>query len=136
MRRLRLPRGYNDGVKTLRLASGFAVAALLWAQTRPGNFDIRFEPVAVLQTGVDIPFQIIVNDALHKPLTDAKVTLQIETPQHEHVQVYKAPTIDRGVYMAKPVFPEPGAWSVLVEVHRADQVSARTIEFNVPRSAP
>ena len=113
----------------------FCFAALLTAQTRPGNFDIRFEPTARLQTGADIPFQITVNDALHKPLVDAKVTLQIETPQHEHVQVYKAPAINPGVYMAKPVFPEPGAWSILVEVHRADQVSARTIEFNVPRTA-
>ena len=104
------------------------------AQERPGNFDIRFEPTAMLQTGADIPFQITVRDALHKPLVDAKVTLQIETAQHDHVQVFKAPAIDRGVYMAKPVFSEAGTWSVLVQVHRADQESSRTIEFNVPRS--
>ncbi len=110
-------------------------AGLLFAQERPGNFDIRFEPVAKLQTGVQIPFQISVKDALGKPLPDAKVTLQIETTEHEHTKVFKAPATDPGVYMAKPVFPEAGQWSVYVEVRRNDQMTARTIEFNVPQSA-
>ena len=121
-------------MKTLALL--LPLAGLLVAQERPGNFDIRFEPTAKLQTGVEIPFQISVKDALGKPLTNAKVTLQIETPEHEHTQVFKAPATDPGVYLAKPVFPEPGEWSVYVEVRRNDQMTARTIEFNVPQSAP
>lgn len=125
--------GYNDGVKTLVLL--FGLVALLPAQDRPGNFDIRLEPTAMLQTGADIPFQITVRDALRKPLVDAKVTLQVETAQHDHVQVYKAPAVDRGVYLAKPVFSQAGAWNLTVQVHRADQESSRTIEVNVPRSA-
>jgi hypothetical protein len=100
---------------------------------RPGNWDIYFEPTAILQTGTPVPVQITVSDSLHKPVVEAKVTLQIETVDHQKVQVFKAPAIDRGVYMAKPVFPSPGQWNVLVEVHRDDRESASTREYNVPK---
>lgn len=105
---------------------------LLVAQEREGNFDIRFEPTAKLQTGVEVPFKITVNDALHKPLPDAKVTLQIETTEHTHVKVFPAPAITPGVYIAKPVFPVSGEWNIYVEVRRANEMSARTIQFSVP----
>lgn len=105
---------------------------LIAAQEREGNFDIRFEPTAKLQTGVAIPFQITVNDALHKPLPDAKVTLQIETAEHTHVKVYPAPAINPGIYIAKPVFPTSGEWNIYVEVHHANAMSSRTIPFSVP----
>ena len=105
---------------------------LLLAAEREGNYDIRFEPTAKLQTGVQIPFEIHVKDSLSKPLPDAKVTLQIETPAHSHVAVFPAPAINPGVYVAKPIFPEAGEWTVYVEAHRDRQMSARTIEFNVP----
>jgi hypothetical protein len=98
---------------------------------KEGNFGIRFEPMAVLQAGVPVPFHIHVEDALHKPVTDAKVTLQIETAEHKEVQKFKAPGIGEGVYVAKPVFPEAGEWNVLVEVYRDDQVSARSITYEV-----
>lgn len=111
------------------------------AQTRDGNFHIRFEPTAVLQTEAPIPFQITVNDADHKALPNAKVTLQIETANHTHVKVFPAPALDPraspGVYVAKPVFDVPGEWNVYVEVHRQngrwEEVSARTIQFTVPQ---
>lgn len=111
------------------------------AQERDGNFNIRFEPTAVLQTDAPIPFQITVNDANHKPLADGKVTLQIETANHSNVKVFPAPPLDQranpGAYVAKPVFPSAGEWSVYVEVHRQngrwDEVSARTIQFSVPQ---
>jgi hypothetical protein len=120
------------------LLLGLGVA---FAQTREGNFHIRFEPTAVLQTGAPIPFQITVADADHKPLPDAKVTLQIETANHTHVQVFPAPAADPranpGVYVAKPVFEVPGEWNVYVEVRRQngrwEEVTARTIQFTVPQ---
>lgn len=103
---------------------------------RPGNFDIRFEPAAVLQTGVQIPFKISVKDSLGKPLTQAKVTLQIETTDGTHTKVFPAPATDSGVYIAKPIFPIAGAWNVYVEVRRmneqVEEMTARTIQFNVP----
>lgn len=113
-----------------------AAAGLLSAQgQREGNFTIRFEPTAVLQTGVAIPFQITAADDLRNPLIQAKVTLQIETPEHRHVKVYAAPAVSPGVYVAKPVFPEAGQWNVYVEVRRGNAVSARTIQFYVPETA-
>ena len=100
---------------------------------RNGNFSIYFEPTAVLQSGTEVPFRITVNDALHKPLIGARVTLQIETPEHEHTKVYKATMIENGIYIAKPLFPVAGRWSVYVEVHREDEMSARTIEYYVQK---
>ena len=104
---------------------------LLTAQERDGNFDIRFEPTAKLQTGVRIPFQITVRDPLHKPLTDAKVTLQVETAEHAHTKIYPAPGTDPGTYIAKPEFPVGGQWNIYVEVRRDGEMSARTIQFDV-----
>lgn len=105
---------------------------LVTAQEREGDFNIRFEPTGKLQTGVEIPFQITVTDALHKPLPDAKVTLQIETTDETHVKVFRASAINPGVYIAKPVFPMSGEWNVYVEVRRDNLMSARTIQFSVP----
>jgi hypothetical protein len=117
-------------VKTLALI--LCAAASLLSQTREGDFDIRFEPTAKLQTQAPIPYQITVRDALGKPVVQARVTLQIETTDHRDVKVYKAPEIDRGVYMAKPMFPHSGQWNVYVEVRRSDQMSARAIEYSIP----
>ncbi len=111
-------------------------AGLSQAQVREGDFTIRFEPKAVLQTNAPIPFEITVKDDLGKPLIQAKVTLQIQMANHVHTQVYKAPAVSPGVYVAKPVFPESGDWDVYVEVRRNDQMSARTIQFHVPEEAP
>lgn len=115
----------------LILTAGLIVAQ----QQHEGNFIIRFEPKAVLQTQAVIPFEIDVKDDLHNPLIQAKVTLQIETPEHTDVKVFDAPAVGPGVYIAKPVFPEAGQWNVYVEVRRGDAISARTIQFYVPESA-
>ena len=100
-------------------------------ELQPGNYDIRFEPTAKLQTGVQVPFQITVRDPLQKPLIDAKVTLRIETPTGEKTDLFKAPATDPGVYLAKPVFPTAGQWNVTADVRRDNKESSRTIEFNV-----
>ncbi|HEY7212812.1 MAG TPA: FixH family protein [Bryobacteraceae bacterium] len=117
------------------LAFLLVVAGLTFAQDHEGNFTIRFEPDAQLQTNAEIPFAIHVTNDLHKPVLNATVTLQIETVQHTDVKVFKAPAVTDGVYVAKPIFPSAGQWSVYVEVHRGGLMSARTIEFNVPASA-
>jgi len=107
------------------------LAGLAMPYEREGDFTIRFEPMAVLQTGAPIPFHIKVEDARHKPVSDAKVTMQIETTDHKQVEKFKAVSIGEGVYTAKPVFSDAVEWIVLVEVHREDQVSARSINFIV-----
>ncbi len=104
---------------------------LLLAQEREGNFDIRFEPTAKLQTGVPVPFTITVRDPRHQPLPNAKVTLQIETKDGTDVKVFPAPSVEPGTYIAKPVFPHADEWSIYVEVRRANEMSARTLQYQV-----
>lgn len=103
-------------------------------QAREGNAVIRFEPTADLQPNAEIPFAIRVNDDLHKPVLNAKVTLQIQTPEHTDLKIYRASPVEPGVYIAKPVFPSAGQWSIYVEVRRDTGISARSIDFNVPAS--
>ena len=107
-----------------------AAAALLFAQ-REGNFTIRFEPKAILQTGVQVPFEISVTDSRRNPLAQAEVKLYIETADGRERKSFVAPAITPGVYLAKPIFPEAGNWKVDVEVRRNDQFSMRSQEFNV-----
>jgi YtkA-like protein len=117
-------------VKCIALLLG--AFSLLIAVEREGNFEIRFEPTARLQTAIEVPFEIRINDALHKPLPDATVTLQIEMPDHSHLKVFAAPSVSPGIYIAKPIFPLAGEWNVYVQARRNDRMSARTILFNVP----
>jgi hypothetical protein len=120
-------------MKSVKLFWVFLTFGLLAFALREGNFVIRFEPKAILQTEAQIPFEINVMNDLNQPLHEAKVTLQIETKDHQKVQVFKAPEVTRGVYLAKPVFPEAGVWTVSVEVHRNDQISSRASEFTVSK---
>ena len=106
-------------------------AGLLGSAERPGNFTIRVEPKAILQTQAQIPFEISVTDALGKPVAQAQVKLYIETADGRDRKEFAAPAITAGVYLAKPVFPEAGDWKVDVEVRRNDQLSTRSLEFNV-----
>jgi YtkA-like protein len=108
-------------------------AGLLIPAEQEANFTIRFEPTAVLQTGAPIPVQINVTDARQKPVEQAKVTLQIETADHQQVQVFRAPAISPGVYVAKPVFPSTGQWSIYVEARRDDRMSSRTDQYDVSK---
>jgi hypothetical protein len=126
------PDSYNDGVK--RLALLFCAFGLMLAQEQPGNYTIRFEPTARLQTDAQIPFHIRVTDARDQPLRDATVTLTIENSTHDSTKVFKAPAIDEGVYVAKPVFEKPGTWDVRIDVKRNNFVGSKTEQYNVPKS--
>jgi hypothetical protein len=121
------------GVKVLALLA--ALASLSLAQLRSGNFSIRVEPTAAVQANVEVPFEIRVTDDLHKPLINATVTLQVETQdQHSQIRVFRAARTEPGVYVAKPVFPSAGQWTVYVEVRRDLDMSARTFDYSVPDS--
>ena len=120
---------YNGVVKILALF--LCVAGLLLAQ-QEGNFKIRFEPSAKLQTGVQVPFDIHVEDTLNKPVRDASVTMQISpVAASEDVTTVKAWMVQPGLYIAKPLFPKAAQWTVTVVVQRGDFSSNRTIQFNV-----
>jgi hypothetical protein len=120
-------------IEPMRSLCLFLVLGLLAFAGREGNFTIRFEPKAILQTEAQIPFEITVTNDLHQSVRDAKVTLQIETKDHQNVKIFKAPEVTAGVYLAKPVFPEAGEWTVSVEVHRNDQFSARNLDYTVSK---
>jgi hypothetical protein len=109
----------------------FLGLSLAFAQ-RDGSFDIRFEPTATVQTGVQIPFRINVTDARHNPLRAAKVTLQINTKELADTKVLPATETDQGTYIAKPVFTHSGQWDVYVEVERDGAKTTRTKEVLVP----
>lgn len=109
----------------------FLGLGLAFAQ-REGNFDIRFDPTATVQTGVQIPFRIQVEDPRHKPVDHAKVTLEINTKEPMDTKVLPATETDPGTYIAKPTFPHSGEWSVYVEVEREGAKSTRTKQVLVP----
>ena len=127
-------RGYNKVVKRrlwLAVWVGVCFALAASAQDRDGNFGIRFEPTAKLQTGAPVPFSIVVKDGRKKPLAHAKVTLQIEDQNGSSVRVFPAIEVEAGTYVAKPSFDASGQWVVYVEVLREGLKSARTIQFQV-----
>ena len=119
-------------VKWFRLLLPLGFACLLLGQLREGNFDIRFEPEAKLQTAAPIPYRITVRDDRSQPVVQADVTLRIETTDHQNVQTFKAPMLDPGMYRAKPVFSRSGQWNVTVDVKRNNGLSSRTITYTVP----
>lgn len=125
-----------DKIKEVKiLALLLTLAGLALAQLRSGNFTIRVDPTAAIQANAEIPFEIRVTDDLHKPVINATVTLQVETQdQHTQIKVFKASRTEPGVYVAKPIFPKAGQWSVYVEVRRDMDVSARTLDYSVPET--
>jgi hypothetical protein len=108
----------------LALGSAFA--------QRDGNFDIRFEPTATVQTGVQIPIRINVEDARKKPLGNATVTLEITTKEPLDTKILPATETEVGTYIAKPIFPHSGEWNLYVEVERGGAKTTRTKQVLVP----
>ena len=96
---------------------------------------MRFEPTAVLQAKVAVPFRIQVMDAGNRPLTFATVDLEIARQDGSQPAKFKAPAADErampGAYIAKPVFPASGEWNVTARAKRQDLESNRTIQFTV-----
>jgi hypothetical protein len=109
-----------------------ALTVLAQQKLHNGNFNIRFEPTAILQSKTPIPFEIHVTDPNHHPVIGAKLEMDIEMADHTHAQTFKAPSISPGVHIAKPVFPVAGHWNVEVIVRRGDQESDATLDFNIP----
>jgi nitrogen fixation protein FixH len=119
------------GVRLLPLL--LCVLGLVFAAAdREGDFKIRFEPTAKLQTGVEVPFEVRVSDSLGKPLQrNGQIELSIAPQNQETGTTVKAWFVQPGVFIAKPVFPSEGQWAVTVVARREDQVSRRTITFSV-----
>lgn len=121
-------------MKTLALfciLAGLILSRPAVAQERDGNFNIRFEPTARMQSRIDVPFQIKVIDPRQKPVEHAAVTLQIKDRDNMNVKVYRTTMTAPGIYVASPSFVAAGEWSVYVEVRRDGEMTARTIQFTV-----
>jgi len=99
---------------------------------RDADYTIRFEPTAIVQTGVPIPFRINVDDDRHKAVRGAKVTLEITTKDPLDTKFLRATETDPGSYIAKPVFPHSGEWNVNVEVEHDGGKSTRSKQLLVP----
>jgi nitrogen fixation protein FixH len=107
---------------------GFTIAA----DEKEGNFTIRFEPTAKLQTNVQVPFEIRVMDDRQKPLQrNDSVELSFAPQNQENGKTVKAWFVQPGLFIAKPVFPADGQWVITVIARREDRVTRRTIMFAV-----
>jgi nitrogen fixation protein FixH len=119
------------GVKVLVLALSL-FGLLFAAQEVDGNFTIRFEPTAKLQANVEVPFTVHVTDDRGKPLLqDDHVQMTIAPENQPALKTIKAWFVAPGEFIAKPVFPSDGQWSITVEARRRNQVTRRTITFQV-----
>jgi hypothetical protein len=121
---------YNVGVKILALFLCF-VGLLAAAADQPGDFTIRFEPTAKLQTNVEVPFEVHVTDSRKRPLPQGQVELSISPVDKPTAETVKAWFVQPGLFIAKPKFPSDGQWSVTVKAKLGTLVSTRTIEFTV-----
>jgi hypothetical protein len=119
------------GVRSLLAVLVLSLAAFAGIE---GNFVIRFEPTAMLQPQAEIPFQIKVMNDLSHPVHEAKVTMQIETKDHKRVQIFNAPEVTEGVYLAKPVFAEAGDWTLSVTVQLGDRETSRSRDYTIPNA--
>jgi len=108
---------------------GLALAA---PDVKEGNFTIRFEPAAKLQTNVEVPFDVRITDDRNNPLQrNARVDLAIAPENKATVKTVKAWFVRPGVFIAKPVFPSDGQWVVTVTARINDRVTTRAITFTV-----
>lgn len=115
------------------LALILCISGLLFAaKDVEGNFSIRFETNAKLQTGVEVPFTVHVTDDRQRPLEqNAHVEMSIAPENREPIKTIKAWYVGPGEFIAKPVFPSEGQWALTVTARRANQVTSRTITFSV-----
>jgi hypothetical protein len=111
------------------LGIGLAFAA---PDVKEGNFTIRFEPAAKLQTKVEVPFEVRIIDDRNRPLQpNVKVDLTIAQENKPAIKTVKAWFVQPGLFIAKPVFPSDGQWVVTVTARINDRVTTRAITFTV-----
>ena len=99
------PEFYNKGVKLIAFL--LLIAGLATPYEREGNFWIRFEPMAVLQAACQFRFtsKWRIHGISH--LNNAKVTLQIETSEHNRgAKVQGHGNWTPAIYSRSPCFPK------------------------------
>lgn len=125
-------RGYRTMLAVCLMVSAPPLTCPLAAQQmEEGNYKIRFEPTAKLQTGTRVPFEVKVTDDRLQPLADAKVVLTCTEVQSGEEFEAEARATTTGVYLAKTTFPQTGTWRIRTLVTRNNKRSSRVILFNV-----
>lgn len=80
----------------------------------------------------DNTFEVYVTDANGQPVTDAKVSFDIDMTNMSHGKnVVEATSMGEGHYIGTVSFLMPGPWRVLVSVERPGQTSTVRFDFNV-----
>ncbi len=80
----------------------------------------------------DNTFEAFVTDANGKPITDAKISFDVDMTNMSHGKnVVPAAPMGEGRYNGKLSFLMPGPWRVLVTIERAGQTSLIRFDFNV-----
>jgi hypothetical protein len=77
-------------------------------------------------------FEVSIADADDQPVTDAKITYDIDMTNMSHGQyVVEATSIGEGRYRGKIAFLMPGPWRVIVAIERSGQKSTTRFDFMV-----
>jgi hypothetical protein len=77
-------------------------------------------------------FDAYVTDANGKPVTDAKITFDIDMTNMSHGKnVVSTTSMGEGHYNGKLAFLMPGPWRVLVAIERGGQTSTVRFDFTV-----
>lgn len=77
-------------------------------------------------------FEAIVTDAQGKPVSDAKLSFDIDMTNMSHGKdIITASSLGDGRYSAKVNFLMPGPWRMIVSVDRAGQTNKVRFDFNV-----
>jgi len=77
-------------------------------------------------------FGVFVADANNQPVTDAKITYDIDMTNMSHGQYIVEPTsTGAGHYQGKVSFLMPGPWRIIVAIERSGQTSKTRFDFKV-----
>lgn len=77
-------------------------------------------------------FEVFVVDTNSQPITDAKISYDIDMTNMSHGKyVVEATSIGEGYYTGKVAFLMPGPWRVLVAIDRSGQTSTIRFDFKV-----
>ncbi len=80
----------------------------------------------------DNTFEVFVADANGQPITDAKISFDINMTNMNHGKnVVEATSIGEGNYKGIVSFLMPGPWRVLVAIERSGQTNTVRFDFNV-----
>jgi hypothetical protein len=77
-------------------------------------------------------FEVFVTDAKGQPVTDAKISYDIDMTNMSHGKnIIEATALGEGHYSGNVHFLMPGPWRVIISVRRPEKTSTVRFDFNV-----